>query len=109
MYLTLITVTRIQADLETIKEKIPNQRSIAQGFKLVTLPLPADYFTGRDEYLEVIKASFDFPKTSAELKRQRRFVLYGMGGIGKTQLALKFLDEHSEEYVNRLYHRFFLP
>ena len=86
--------------METIKERIPEKPSITRGVKVVIVPPPIDYFTGRHEYLSTMEAGFVFPKTSAELRRQRRFVLYGIGGMGKTQLALKFLDEHSDKCVN---------
>src|SRR5271170_6139344 len=33
--------------------------------------------------------------------RQRRFVLHGLGGSGKTQLCLKFAEEHRERCVSR--------
>ena len=81
--------------------KIANaeNRSISKGLKVVTLPLPTDYFTGRDEYLRTIEANFGLPQTSIELGRQRRFVLYGTGGMGKTQLALKFLEKYGDKYV----------
>lgn len=29
---------------------------------------------------------------------QQRFVLYGLGGSGKTQMALKFASDHRERY-----------
>ena len=93
------TVSRMEADLKTLKITMAEKHSTVQGLKIVMLPLPTDHFTGRDEYLRTIEASFDFPKTSAKLRRQRRFVLYGTGGMGKTQLALKFLDKHSDKYV----------
>ena len=73
--------------------------SISKGLKVVTLPLPTNYFTGRDEYLRTIEANFGLPQTSIELGRQRRFVLYGTGGMGKTQLALKFLEKYGDKYV----------
>lgn len=31
-------------------------------------------------------------------KRQRSFVLWGLGGVGKTQTALKFASEHRQDY-----------
>ena len=83
-----------------IEMRIPDRLPLTKGLKLVKLPLPAEYFTGRDEYLKTVETSFDFPKTSVESKKQRRFVLYGTGGMGKTQLALKFLDEQSDRYVS---------
>ena len=94
------TVSRIEAKLDIMKIAILENPSISKGLKVVTLPLPTEYFTGRDEYLRTIETSFDLPKTSIELRRQRRFVLYGTGGMGKTQLALKFLDKHGDQYVN---------
>jgi hypothetical protein len=51
-------------------------------------------FTGRSSYLAKLRAYF-----SAEPdKRLRRksFLLYGMGGIGKTQICLKFAEESSD-------------
>src|ERR1700734_3291429 len=33
--------------------------------------------------------------------RQRRFVLYGLGGSGKTQLCLKFAEEYREKCVSQ--------
>ena len=95
-----MTVIQMQAKLETMQIKKPEQPSITKRLKIVTLPLPAKFFTGRDEYLKTIETSFDFPKTSLDLGEQRRFVLHGTGGMGKTQLALKFLDEHRDKYVN---------
>ena len=74
-------------------------RFISKGLKVVALPLPTKYFTGRDEYLKSIEAIFGLPQTSIELGRQRIFVLYGTGGMGKTQLALKFLEKYGDKYV----------
>jgi len=89
----LDTVTRI--------ERMASQSSNSSTPSLlVTPPLPSEIFTGRDDYLRKIESSFELPKTSRELKNQRRFVPYGTGGIGKTQLALKFLDANSNMCVH---------
>ena len=64
---------------------------------VVIPPPPSDMFTGREDYLAQMEQSFDFSKTSMELKRQRRFILYGIGGMGKTQIALKFRERHCEK------------
>ena len=82
-----------------IEMRIPDRPPLRTGLKLVRLPLPAEYFAGRDGYLKTIETCFEFPQTSVELKKQRRFVFYGTGGMGKTQLALKFIDEQSDRYV----------
>ena len=76
-----------------------SQPSSTVLFQSIIPPPPADIFTGREDYLKLMKDSFKKPKTSVEMAIQRIFVLYGIGGIGKTQLALKFLDENRERCV----------
>ncbi|KAF8345272.1 P-loop containing nucleoside triphosphate hydrolase protein [Amanita rubescens] len=47
-------------------------------------------FTGRGIYLERLKDYFGY-----SAKGQRKsFLLHGMGGIGKTQICFKFIEEH---------------
>ena len=80
--------------LDKIDRKLTHtQHSMPRSFQSIIPPLPTDMFTGRDHYLEVMRNSFQFPKTSVEMGKQRKFVLYGTGGMGKTQVALKFIDE----------------
>lgn len=57
------------------------------------------FFTGRGEILE--KLSLFFSKRENNLVPRREFLLYGMGGVGKTQIALKFrqLMDAEERYV----------
>ncbi|KAI1401228.1 hypothetical protein F4819DRAFT_459179 [Hypoxylon fuscum] len=50
-------------------------------------------FTGRREKLEVITQAFSKPSSS-----QRRFVIQGMPGSGKSDLALKYAEEHAMYY-----------
>ncbi|KIL63413.1 hypothetical protein M378DRAFT_51723, partial [Amanita muscaria Koide BX008] len=47
------------------------------------------FYTGRDTYMQALKECFS-PKLDNERKR---FLLYGMGGIGKTQICLKFIEQ----------------
>ena len=48
-------------------------------------------FTGCEEYLQRLR---DYFLSSIEDKR-KSFLLYGLGGIGKTQICLKFIEEVS--------------
>jgi Cdc6-like AAA superfamily ATPase len=48
-------------------------------------------FTGRETYLGRLRDHFS---TVAHAER-RFFLLYGMGGIGKTQTCLKFVEENA--------------
>ena len=47
-------------------------------------------FTGRSAYLQRLKDYF----VSNALQKRKSFLLHGMGGIGKTQICLKFTEEN---------------
>ena len=51
-------------------------------------PLPVLSFTGRKEILDKMCQYFD-----TDRKSQHVFVLHGLGGSGKSQLAFKFLED----------------
>jgi hypothetical protein len=51
-------------------------------------------FTGRKDYLMKLRDYFSV-KPDGPLRR-KSFLLYGMGGIGKTQICLKFTEENSD-------------
>jgi len=57
------------------------------------LPLKNSCFTGRQGYLEKIKALFDSGKAVALSQ-----VITGLGGIGKTQVALEYAFRHAYLY-----------
>lgn len=58
-----------------------------------TAPQSSPRFTGRVEELTRLEHSF-FGKQATH--RQRRAVLYGLGGSGKTQVALRFAEKYIE-------------
>ena len=45
-------------------------------------------FTGRDSYLKILKDHFG----SHSITQRKFYLLFGMGGIGKTQICLKFIE-----------------
>jgi hypothetical protein len=49
-------------------------------------------FTGRDVYLERLRDYFH----SSIRGERKTFLLYGLGGIGKTQICLKFIEQNSD-------------
>ena len=55
-------------------------------------------FTGRNEILERLSQCLNPSTSSVGLKKQRIFVLYGLGGTGKTQIMAKFVDECGDQY-----------
>ena len=52
---------------------------------------PSTFFTGHDKYLQKLKDCF----TSNIGGKRTFFLLHGLGGIGKTQICLKFIEESS--------------
>ena len=59
-------------------------------------PNPSNRFTGRTEVIAMLKRHF-FGNANDVVKKRKFFLLYGMGGIGKTQICLKFLEDMSDQ------------
>ncbi|KAJ6511147.1 hypothetical protein C8R45DRAFT_401896 [Mycena sanguinolenta] len=53
-------------------------------------PPPSQIFHGRKTILDSMHQFF-----AQDTRKQKRYVLYGLGGAGKTQIALKFIQESS--------------
>ena len=51
-------------------------------------PPPSQIFHGRQAILDSMHQFF-----ARDTGKQKRYVLYGLGGAGKTQIALKFIEE----------------
>ena len=56
------------------------------------MPNPSNRFTGRTEVITKLKKHFS-TNTNDSAKKRKFFLLHGMGGIGKTQICLKFIEE----------------
>ena len=52
-------------------------------------------FTGRTDVLTQLKEHFTAQSTD-RVRRRKFFLLYGMGGIGKTQICLRFIEDMSD-------------
>ncbi|KIK54804.1 hypothetical protein GYMLUDRAFT_890687 [Collybiopsis luxurians FD-317 M1] len=50
------------------------------------------FFTGRKDILSDLETYFLVEAPSTDAHEMKLFVLYGMGGAGKTQTALKFIN-----------------
>ncbi|MEM7031346.1 MAG: hypothetical protein AAF629_17425, partial [Chloroflexota bacterium] len=60
--------------------------------------VPYEYnfdFTGREAYLNALRDQLNAQHTAALTQPQ---AIHGLGGIGKTQIALKYAYEHREDY-----------
>ena len=72
--------------------------NINNGYRMTSdgviplMPNPSNRFTGRTEVIAKLKRHF-FTGTNDAVRKRKFFLLYGMGGIGKTQICLKFVEE----------------
>ena len=80
---------------------VPVVPSVSSLYPVIPPP-PIDIFTGRKDYLKTLEEAFVLSGSSVRKEAQRIFVLYGSGGMGKTQLALKFMDLHRERWITLL-------
>ena len=65
------------------------------------LPFPANVnFTGRDRELAEIHRVLQSAEPNASISRLRVMALHGLGGIGKTQLAIQYAYVHQNEYTS---------
>lgn len=62
-------------------------------------PLSSSLFTGRKEIL--IKLEERFVDQGPRPHMRREFLLYGMGGAGKTRIALKFAETNRQRQAGR--------
>ena len=54
-------------------------------------------FTGREEICEQLRVRC-LPSSMPNIRgQQKRYVIHGLGGLGKTQICLKFVEDHREE------------
>jgi Holliday junction resolvasome RuvABC ATP-dependent DNA helicase subunit len=61
-------------------------------------PNSSSIFTGRRDILDKLEKIFALQVTSEKRPMSRRScLLWGMGGIGKTQICLKFIEEMSHK------------
>ena len=56
------------------------------------------FYTGREELARRLAQHFSFDP-SAPPKKQRTFTIFGLGGTGKSEVCLKFAEDHRDEYA----------
>ena len=84
--------------VEEKHSEISQKSSVFQLPEICKYEEPADIFTGRNEELKKITEKLQFTQEEERIKKTKIVVLSGLGGIGKTQLACKFIKEHLSEY-----------
>jgi hypothetical protein len=68
-------------------DAVPTAFELKHALALVRCPPPSQIFQGRQDILEKMDEYF-----SRDIGERHIYVLHGLGGSGKTQIGLKFLD-----------------
>ena len=59
---------------------------------------PNSLFTGRQNILEMLNRSLGSESDPLQMdESQKRFVIVGDGGVGKSEVCLKFANDHRQE------------
>ena len=75
-----------------------SERSIPKSSITKFHAILSSFFTPRHEIYKQMGASCLI--SNQHKAQQKRFVIHGLGGSGKTQLYLKFAEDHREEYAS---------
>lgn len=92
--LVLELARRLQLDNGGTRQLLEASLTVPVPYFLVPL-LRNPYFTGREEILETLHAQLGVDRTVALTQSS---ALHGLGGVGKTQIALEYAYRHALEY-----------
>ncbi|KAJ6547728.1 hypothetical protein DFH09DRAFT_1281729 [Mycena vulgaris] len=75
--------------------RLPDSSAPPTTQTITKCPPPSRIFHGRRNILDKMHQFF-----TQDLKNQHIFLLYGLGGAGKTQISLKFIEEPSSRFTD---------
>jgi hypothetical protein len=84
----------IQQEALEAEPLMPSPATTATPALLVNVPLRNTSFVGRQELLRAVEEQLTGQDTAAVLPH----ALHGLGGVGKSQLALEYIYTHQHEY-----------
>jgi len=89
----------IQDLMNAVQQPQPLRQPLYRNEKFYVPKPLSPIFTGRDSELEALKADFGIPfSPDRPFQQQRRFVVQGMGGSGKTQFTVKFAELNRDHF-----------
>ncbi|KAJ6547808.1 P-loop containing nucleoside triphosphate hydrolase protein [Mycena vulgaris] len=75
--------------------RLPDSSATPATQSITKCPPPSRIFHGRQNILDKMHQFF-----TQDLNNQHIFLLYGLGGAGKTQISLKFIEECSSRFTD---------
>jgi hypothetical protein len=100
--MSLLALNQIGTSISSIGNSFTQMKTTKN--KHFDTPRPVDpFYTGREDQEEQLKSCF-LPESSQTcgsvrgktLEKQKRFVIYGVGGSGKTQFCCKFAEDNRD-------------
>jgi hypothetical protein len=88
---------RVQHLYQFVSHSDPYMIELHKTFK--SMPSTAIHFVGRDEQLKQLQLYFQPRKSTTSDLPRRSCAIHGIGGIGKSQLILKFIEINREACV----------
>jgi len=90
-------IRRRRAVIKVIEINGPIASMVADAKPVLSTEVsqPTSVFTGREDILKQLDGYFSLEEPN---NKQHIFVLYGLGGAGKTQIALKFVEMCCDQY-----------
>ncbi|KAK5202699.1 hypothetical protein LTR47_011671 [Exophiala xenobiotica] len=95
-----VTFERVYKRIKRMKNQprhIANERLVSYNTHFEVPHLLSPVFTGRDNDLQHLTTSLATGLSSLR-QHQRRYVIFGLGGSGKTQICLKYVQAQRERY-----------
>lgn len=90
-------------DNEQLRSSIDSAQALARRITLndfFDIPRTvSSIFTGRESKLKELKYMLDVATPQERSHTQKRFVIYGLGGSGKTEFCCKFAQDNREQWV----------
>ncbi|KXG49652.1 Tetratricopeptide-like helical [Penicillium griseofulvum] len=91
--LNLSYTLKSQSATDCIVDTLPENRRHFEMPQTVS-----SYYTGRQKQLDELKSTLDLVNSGEPQSHQKRFVIYGLGGSGKTQFCCKFAQDNREHF-----------
>ncbi|PCH00605.1 Disease resistance protein [Penicillium occitanis (nom. inval.)] len=95
--LLLCTSVRHIDQVQTVRDSLSKASDFQVPFNLTGVPA-VENFLGRHEELERLWHYLQ-PEKNKKKRSRKVAILHGLGGIGKTQLAIRFAREHKDHFT----------
>ncbi|KAK0387403.1 hypothetical protein NLU13_5715 [Sarocladium strictum] len=93
------TTVKAQACADALAGRLAGRSLVLSVFNTVNIPFAADKFVPRPVEMDTIRRHL-LPRRPPADDSRRVFVLSGMGGIGKTQLAADFCRQYKNDFTS---------